>query len=527
MTTGMLQLKAPAWRKACVCACAIVYFALGHAAAEGAGYRFEVKLAESVVKEPFTGRVYVFFSQHEAREPRLDPKFVHAEPFIAIDVKDLKPGETVTLASDSHEEVLAYPVPLAEMETELNGCRAQALVRLNPNVPQVGSGEGNAFSAPVKLPEADGEDVKVELVVDQIVAAPVFKETKWCKQLQVRSKLLSDFHGREVTVNAAVVLPESYDEQPDRRYPVILEIPGFGGTHYSHMKDRPNKHKPQGVEFVRVVLDGNCPLGHHVFADSANNGPWGTALVEEFLPALDVKFQTVAEPTARCLTGVSSGAWSSLWVQINYPDHFAGVWSDAPDPVDFRDFQRINLYAAAENMYVDSAAEPRPIAHLRDRVLTHFKEFDQIEQVQGPGGQLHSFEAVFSPRGADGKPRPLWDRETGKIDPTVAKSWEKYDIALMLRRNWDTLGPKLQGKLHIHVTESETFYLEGAVKLLKETLAELGSDAEVVIHPGHSHGAMTSPRNRRKLLDQMAATVLANHPELQRAAATDEKVAAE
>jgi hypothetical protein len=156
--------------------------------------------------------------------------------------------------------------------------------------------------------------------------------------------------------------------------------------------------------------------------------------------------------------------------------------------VDFRDFQRIDLYAPGANMYRDAKGERRPLARQGENVILYYDDFVRQEAVMGPGGQIHSFEAVFSPRGADGEPRPLFDRATGAVDLTTAKAWEKYDIRLVLERNWATLGPKLKGKLHIYSGEMDNFYLDGAARLLKESLAKLGSDAEVVMVPGMGHG---------------------------------------
>jgi hypothetical protein len=69
----------------------------------------------------------------------------------------------------------------------------------------------------------------------------------------------------------------------------------------------------------------------------------------------------------------------------------------------------------------------------------------------------------------------------------VAKSWEPYDIRLKLERNWSTLGPKLKGKLRIITGDADNFYLEGAVKLLKESFTKLGSDAIVEVVPKKDH----------------------------------------
>jgi dienelactone hydrolase len=127
-----------------------------------------------------------------------------------------------------------------------------------------------------------------------------------------------------------------------------------------------------------------------------------------------------------------------------------------------------------------------------------------MEVVMGHGGQLASFEAVFSPRLSNGTPRLLWNRQTGAIDPETAEAWKKYDIRLKLEREWPTLGPKLKGKLHIYTGELDTFYLEGAVKLIKESLGKLGSDAKVEIIPGKDHGSILSREFMLRISKEMA-----------------------
>ena len=204
------------------------------------------------------------------------------------------------------------------------------------------------------------------------------------------------------------------------------------------------------------------------------------------------------------MTGHSSGGWSSLWLQVAYPDVFGGVWSTAPDPVDFRDFQRIDIYRPGANMFTDEHNEPRPLARSGGKPSIFYKAFSDMEVVVGHGEQLGSFEAVFSPRGADGKPRQLWNRVTGAIDPEVAHSWEKYDIRLTLEQNWKTLGPKLAGKLHVYMGGEDTFYLDGATRLLQESLKHLHSDAVVEIFPGKNHGSLMDAQLRQRIAREMA-----------------------
>ena len=89
----------------------------------------------------------------------------------------------------------------------------------------------------------------------------------------------------------------------------------------------------------------------------------------------------------------------------------------------------------------------------------------------------------------------------------MAKTWEAYDIRLVLERNWPTLGPKLKGKLRVITGDLDTFYLEGAVRLLKESLAHLGSDAVVEIIPNRDHSTVLDPALAARLDREMRTKV--------------------
>ena len=239
-------------------------------------------------------------------------------------------------------------------------------MRFNPVERKIGDGSGNGFSQTITAGDAQSgvgsaADLPV-FIVDRLVPPRSFPETEWRKEFEVHSKLLSAFYGREVSLKASVILPLNYFTEPNRRFPTIFNVPGFGGTHFPTVYDRqvPESENNE-VSFLRVVLDPSCPLGHHVFADSENNGPVGRALLTEFLPAFDRSFRSVADPRARFLMGHSSGGWATLWLQVRYPNEFGGTWSTAPDPVDFSDFQMIDLYRPGQNLYVDQAGHDRPL----------------------------------------------------------------------------------------------------------------------------------------------------------------------
>jgi S-formylglutathione hydrolase FrmB len=475
--------------------------------------RFRVRLDASVAETPITGRLFVFLSQKESGQPRFGPDWFHPEPFFAADVRDFQPGATRFIDEESD----GFPGKLSTLPP--GEYRVQALLHHDFYSPYPGRGVGNFFSDVAKFDLDPAASGTVQLVLDQVVEPKSAPLPDWAREIAIRSPLLSDFHGREVIDRATVILPPSYESRPERRYPVVYIIPGFGGSHLGRQwlaLTGPREAEPGEVEFIRVMLSGQCRWGHHVYANSAANGPRGDALVEELVPHVDENFRTVPAPTARFLTGHSSGGWSSLWLQVTYPDHFGGVWSSAPDSVDFRDFQQVNIYADPPlSLYVDEQGNPRPIARRGTEPILWYEPFCRMDDCLGYGGQMRSFEAVFSPTGPDGQPLKLWDRTSGRVNPQVARAWRRYDINLLLQKNWTTLAPKLQGKLHITTGGLDTFYLNGAVELLARTLRELGSDAQIEILPGKDHGGILAPDHIQTVRREMCETFLRHHPRVE------------
>ncbi|MFI4853426.1 MAG: alpha/beta hydrolase-fold protein, partial [Phycisphaerales bacterium JB065] len=402
-------------------------------------------------------------------------------------VADAKAGDVVVIGADA----LGHPVTTDELEP--GEWSAQAVLRINPDSPKAGTGAGDRYSAvtTISVPrdEAAREAMEaVRLVPSEVVQEAAFNESPRVRLLEFRSELLSAFHGRDYMVRAGIVVPEGFDERSDdARYPVVVDIPGFGGTHRGAARMGRMIDRVYDGDILWVVPDPSCFRGHSVFADSATNGPWGAMLVEEMMPRIDEEFGG-AGPEHRYATGVSSGGWSSLWLQVTYPDQFAGCWSHVPDPVDFRDFQQIDLYRRGENMYVDGEGNERGVARGRNgEVSLTYRDFVARETVLGPGGQIHSFEAVFSPRLENGEPMPIFDRETGAVDTEAVETWKPYDIRLKLEESWQREMRSMAGKIHVYAGEVDTFYLEGAVELLKAMAERMGIDAEIEVIEGMGH----------------------------------------
>jgi S-formylglutathione hydrolase FrmB len=240
---------------------------------------------------------------------------------------------------------------------------------------------------------------------------------------------------------------------------------------------------------IWVLLDESGPTGTHEFADSVNNGPWGQALTAELIPDLERRWRMDGRPSGRFLNGHSSGGWATLWLQTRYPKLFGGTWSTSPDPSDFHDFTGIDLYAANANVYRRPDGAAYPLVRDHGKVLESFSQYARSEAVEGEvGGQIASFDWVFSPRGADGRPEPMFDRVTGTVDPQVVAYWrEHFDIAYRVARDWPVLRPDLDGKIHLIVGTADTFYLDGAAHRLKAALDGVGAKSDFRFLPDRTH----------------------------------------
>lgn len=460
----------------------------------------QLSFSKKVAAEPFTGRVFLIASRSPISGAPPRQSWFKPFPFFAQDVRDWRPDEPLTFQPQH-----AFPMTLDKLPAEK--FYLQAVMDRDQGSQNCLTAPGNLYSKSVMLDPKAPTSGPLTFVLDEVVPDRSFKETERVKLAELDSKLLSQFHGKPIKLRAGVVLPKSFASEPSRKYPVVYEIPGFGGDHFGAFGAATRKATDVGdVEMIHVVLDPNCRLGHHVFADSDNNGPCGQALIEELIPLIEAKFRGLGKPAGRFVTGHSSGGWSSLWLQVTYPDFFGGVWSTSPDPVDFRDFQKVNIYMLKTSLFTDDKGERRPLARMGGKPALYYKPFSDMEVVMGRGGQLFSFEAVFSPRGPDRQPLKLWDRQSGAVDPNVAEAWRRYDIRLILEQNWPKLAPRLAGKLHVYMGAEDTFYLDGATRLLGESLKKLGSDAVIEIVPGRDHGNLLDTAMRERIAREMAAS---------------------
>jgi S-formylglutathione hydrolase FrmB len=456
--------------------------------------RFEITVAPGLLKKPTDGRLLVVLGKGDG-EPRrtIGRTGMTTPPVLGADADAFEAGKVGVV--DGAAEI--FPIESLS-KLPAGEYSVQAVFDWNPDL-RLPNAPGNLYSKPqkVKLDPAAGFNVKLELT-EQVPEERIPRDTDTVKYLKFESKLLSDFHGRPMFLRTGISLPREFATEPNRKFPLVVLIGGYG-TRYTGIG-----RGGRSGEFaaVRILLDGAGPYGDPYQVNSANNGPYGDAIIQELIPYIEKTYRCIGDPRARFTTGTSTGGWVSLALQIFYPDFFNGCWSFAPDSIDFRAYELINIYSDT-NAYVNRFGFERPAMRtLQGDTIYHVRHETQIENVLGRGNAWWrsgkdwcAWNACYGPRGEDGQPKPLWHPKTGAIDRSVVEFWKQKDLRHVLETNWKTLAPKLAGKIHIYVGDQDDYFLNNAVRLLDASSKRFDPPFDGVIRFGQMAGHGYHPVN--------------------------------
>ncbi|HTC38696.1 MAG TPA: hypothetical protein VK693_07075, partial [Steroidobacteraceae bacterium] len=480
---------------------------LGSAAAAPAkGPEFAISYPASQNSGPIDGRIILLLSRDMTREPRthVEPNEPLASPYLfGLNVDGLAPGAEAVLNDMAFGWPAAHlsAIPSGDyyVQAVLNRYETYHLAdgRTLKLPPDKGEGQqwarkpGNLYSKPIKLHVDASHPVRTALILDQQIEPIQPKtDTEFVKHIRIRSELLSRFWGRDVFLGAHVLVPKGFDTHPEARYPLMVfhghypdDISGFRTTppdpalkpDFSERFHLAGYNRIQQEEayafyqkwisadfprFLVIEIEHANPYYDDSYAvNSANLGPYGDAINKELIPEVERRFRGIGAGWARFTYGGSTGGWEALATQVFYPDMYNGAFAACPDPIDFRAYTIVDLYkdTNAYTLKGEASSVERPaFRNYLGEVFATQRDENYMELTQGDrsrsGGQYDIWQAVFSPVGADGYPKPIFDKVTGVIDPSVAAYWrEHFDLSHIIARDWKSLAPKLQGKIHLYV----------------------------------------------------------------------------
>ena len=484
--------------------------------------KFEITYPEKFSENGYDGRLLLMISNNNNAEPRFQINDSHHTQIIfGIDVESWKSGETQIFDSN----VYGYPIKSIENLKE-GEYYVQAFLHkyetfnlssgYKVKLPK-DQGEGqkwnispkNLYSTPKKVKISKSGTVKLSLENEISPIEPI-QDSKYIKHVKIKSEMLSKFWGRDMFLQANVLVPHNFNKNSKVKYPLMIfhghfpntfrgfrtEPPAapkkdtiynsrFGITGYKYIQEKEaydlykNWISDDFPRFIAIEIQHQNPYYDDSYAvNSANLGPYGDAITYELIPHVENLFNGVGEGWGRFLYGGSTGGWEALAVQVFYPSEYNGCFAACPDPIDFRAFTVVNIYEDENAYYHKSDYKKTLRAGMRDGkgiIKSHLIDMNHREMVLGSkgrsGDQWDIWQAVFSPAGDDGYPKPIWDKKTGKIDKYVAEYWkENYDLSYILERDWNKIGNDLIGKLHIYCGDMDNYYLNNAVVLTEEFL---------------------------------------------------------
>lgn len=511
-----------AFIKGVLITCILFYFIDYNKNSDDNKIKFEIEYSEKFQEEGFDGRLLLMISNDNRAEPRFQINDSHNTQMIfGVDVESWDANQKVVIDS----EAIGYPIKSTK-EIQEGEYYVQAFLHkyetfnlstgYSVKLP-MDQGEGqkwnispkNLYSTPKKIKIKNSATISISLD-NEIPPIEPAEDTEFIKHVKIKSEMLSKFWGRDMYLQANVLVPHGFDQKSNTRYPLMIfhghfpntfrgfrtEPPTapeedtiynsrFGITGYQYIQEKEaydlykNWISDDFPRFLAIEIQHQNPYYDDSYAvNSANIGPYGDAITYELIPHVEKLFNGVGEPWGRFLYGGSTGGWESLAAQVLYPKEYNGCFAACPDPIDFRAFTVVNIYEDDNAYYHEGSFRKTLRAGMRDGkgiIKNHLIQINQRESVLGSkgrsGDQWDIWQAVYSPSGEDGYPKPIWDRETGKIDKDVAKYWkENYDLSYIMKRDWDKIGKDLEGKIHIYCGDMDNYYLNNAVVLTEEFL---------------------------------------------------------
>lgn len=478
---------------------------------------FTVSYSAELGTEGFDGRLLILMTKDSTAEPRFQINDSDQTGIVfGVNVNDWKPGSERAISS----EVFAYPLGSVTAIPE-GTYYVQALLHKydtfelsNGHTVQLpmDQGEGqhwnispkNIYSKPQKINFSKSGSNHLQ-ITEEIPPIEAVADTEYIKHIKIKSEKLSAFWGRPMYLQANVLVPYGFNAKSDERYPLMVfhghfpdtfggfrttpptAVPEdgiynsrFGITGYQYIQEKEAYDlysqwtSADFPRFIAIEIQHQNPYYDDSYAvNSANIGPYGDAITYELIPHIESLFNGVGEGWARFLYGGSTGGWEALAAQVFYPKEYNGAFAACPDPIDFRAYTTVNIYEDKNAYYTEGPYRKTLRPGIRDgkgMLKSSLKDMNYREWALGTnsrsGDQWDIWQAVFSPTGEDGYPKPIWDKITGEIDSEVAAYWrENYDLRYIMERDWDTIGEDLAGKIHLYCGDMDNYYLNNAVSL--------------------------------------------------------------
>lgn len=316
------------------------------------------------------------------------------------------------------------------------------------------------------------------------------------------SKSIKDFPTGEMTKREIpVLLPPSYKNSPDKRYPVIYMLAGWGARSSKYLDTSAvfgisvptemhlQMNSGSMPEAIMVFPDGSTKLGCSQYINSPSYGNFMDYICDEITEIVDKEFRTLPKPSSRSVIGHSSGGFGALMLGMHRPDRFSVIGSSAGDSF---------FEASVLPGLTQCIAEIEKKGGI-EKFIQFFTEHPNPGSL---GGSIFhtmytlSLAACYAPRPQE---KPLFgelffDLRTGKIKEEVWKEYLSWDPVRRMHQFKENM-KKLKFVL-LACAVNDEFAAQWGHRQIAETLADWNIKYEVMEYPGKHSG------NTWRLVDQ-------------------------
>ena len=251
-------------------------------------------------------------------------------------------------------------------------------------------------------------------------AKPVTQKQGTLDKIKVHGKALEgNLEGDSPDRDVFVYFPASYASSPNRRYPVVYFLHGYGAhaeTYWNSLSVA-SAADAAGAEMILVLPDAYTIYDGSMFSNSPTTGDWETFIANDLVGYIDGHYRTIADRSARGLSGHSMGGYGTVRIGMKRPEAFGALYA----------MSSCCLLQDAQNLLPGQPAAGKQAPPNADAKGKQGK--------QGGGGALakalQSQAAAWAPNPQN--PPLYFDLPTkdGELQPLVAAKWTANSPLLM------------------------------------------------------------------------------------------------
>jgi S-formylglutathione hydrolase FrmB len=153
------------------------------------------------------------------------------------------------------------------------------------------------------------------------------------EKITVHGKSLEgNLEGDSADRDVFVYLPPSYASQPNRRYPVVYFLHGYGigAEPYVNLMTVPQSAEAAvaagAKEMILVHPDSFTVHNGSMYSNSPTTGDWESFMAEDLVAYVDSHYRTVANRASRGLAGHSMGGYGAFRIGMKFPHVFSSLY---------------------------------------------------------------------------------------------------------------------------------------------------------------------------------------------------------